>query len=330
MTSEGGKGIYTFPIPLPENPLKWLNCYVIKGENDGRNLLIDAGFNRPECREALNEGMAELGLNSENTDVFFTHLHSDHTGNAGYLEKQGFRLIMGGRDHEELHYAPKAVKAADMKKRSYLMGTPSDVIDTALSQNHALLYTSEPFHAVLVKGGNILEYGGRSLECIETPGHTPGHLCLYDREHKLIFLGDHILFDISPNIVYFPSFPGSLQAYFDSLKKIKAYSIETALPAHRTAGDKTVPERVDELLAHHQARLEETLQAVAAIPGSTVYEIAGHMTWRIRARNWDEFPAGQKWFAVSECLAHLEHLERQGHIISKQDEHGVLKFHIKV
>lgn len=329
MISEAAKGIYTFPIPLPENPLKWLNCYVVTGRDGGRNLLIDAGFNRAECREALKAGMDELGLCPENTDVFFTHMHSDHTGNAGYLEKLGFKLIMGARDYEELHYAPKSVKALDMKKRSQLMGTPSEVIDTALSQNHALLYTSEPFQAVLVKDGDILSYGGRSLECVDTPGHTPGHLCLYDREHKLMFLGDHILFDISPNIVFWPSFPHSLQAYFDSLQKLKTYPIETALPAHRTTGSKTVAERIDELLAHHRARLEETLQAVAAEPGSTVYEIAGHMTWRIRARNWDEFPAGQKWFAVSECLAHLEHLEGQGLLSSRKDEHGVLKFYRK-
>ena len=46
--------IYTFPIVLPNNPLKWLNCYVVR--SDGRNLLIDTGFNRPECREALLDG----------------------------------------------------------------------------------------------------------------------------------------------------------------------------------------------------------------------------------------------------------------------------------
>lgn len=53
------ENVYTFKIVLPNNPLKWLNCYVIKGN---KNLLIDTGFNRPECREALLDGMRELDL----------------------------------------------------------------------------------------------------------------------------------------------------------------------------------------------------------------------------------------------------------------------------
>ena len=89
--------IYAFPIVLPNNPLKWLNCYVVS--SGGRNLLIDTGFNRPECREALLGGMRQLGLTADNTDIFLTHLHSDHTGNAAYLAGEGFSVMMGRTDH---------------------------------------------------------------------------------------------------------------------------------------------------------------------------------------------------------------------------------------
>ncbi len=90
--------IYAFPIVLPNNPLKWLNCcYVVS--SGGRNLLIDTGFNRPECREALLGGMRQLGLTADYTDIFLTHLHSDHTGNAAYLAGEGFNILMGRTDH---------------------------------------------------------------------------------------------------------------------------------------------------------------------------------------------------------------------------------------
>ncbi len=56
------EGLWIFPIALPDNPLKWLNCYVIKGNNSGRNLLIDTGFNLPECQNDLKEGMVALGV----------------------------------------------------------------------------------------------------------------------------------------------------------------------------------------------------------------------------------------------------------------------------
>ena len=67
--------IYKKVVPLPNNPLREINAYLITGE---KNLLIDTGFNRPECEEALRSAFTELGITS--TDLFITHLHSDHCG----------------------------------------------------------------------------------------------------------------------------------------------------------------------------------------------------------------------------------------------------------
>lgn len=86
------EGLWTFPIVFPDNPLKWLNCYVIKGEKGERNLLIDTGFRQPECRDAPVSGMNALGIHAEDTDVFLTHLHSDHLGNAAFLQQLGSRI----------------------------------------------------------------------------------------------------------------------------------------------------------------------------------------------------------------------------------------------
>ena len=82
--------IYTIPVPLPGNPLKCLNSYVIK---DGkRSLVIDTGFRMPECREALTTGLAELGIDMNKADIFLTHLHSDHTGLAPELASPSHTL----------------------------------------------------------------------------------------------------------------------------------------------------------------------------------------------------------------------------------------------
>ena len=61
-------GLWSFPIVLPDNPLKWLNCYVIKGHEGERSLLIDTGFDREECHAALQEGMAQLDIRPEETE----------------------------------------------------------------------------------------------------------------------------------------------------------------------------------------------------------------------------------------------------------------------
>ncbi len=69
---------YRLEIPLPQNPLKYLNSYLIKGQ--GRNLLIDTGFNQEVCKNALLDGLRTLEVSLEETDIFITHLHADHSG----------------------------------------------------------------------------------------------------------------------------------------------------------------------------------------------------------------------------------------------------------
>ena len=70
--------LYRIIIPLPNSPLKDLNSYVIKSPD--RNLIIDTGFNRNVCFEAMQEGLRDLEIDLSKTDFMLTHMHSDHTG----------------------------------------------------------------------------------------------------------------------------------------------------------------------------------------------------------------------------------------------------------
>ena len=54
-------GIWRIGVELPQNPLRELNSYLIKGKENERDLLIDTGFRREECREALFAGLRALG-----------------------------------------------------------------------------------------------------------------------------------------------------------------------------------------------------------------------------------------------------------------------------
>ena len=83
MIEEVISGLYRVEIPLPQNPLKALNSYLIKG--DGRFLLIDTGMNRDECLSVMTSSLKRLGVDLERTGFFITHLHADHLGLAGTL-----------------------------------------------------------------------------------------------------------------------------------------------------------------------------------------------------------------------------------------------------
>ena len=72
MAEEILPNIFREEIPLPQNPLKAINSYVIK--EGGRFLMIDTGMNRPECLQAMQAYIKEIGVDLEKTDFFITHL----------------------------------------------------------------------------------------------------------------------------------------------------------------------------------------------------------------------------------------------------------------
>ncbi len=107
--------------------------------------------------------------------------------------------------------------------------------------------------------------------------------------------------------------------YLDSLRAAGTYPVTLALPGHRKEGD--YHQRIRDLTAHHHRRLDEVIQILSQTPGMNAYDITGLMRWKIRARNWDDFPPVQKFFAVGECLAHLDHLVKQGKVICDKGNH---------
>ena len=109
-----------------------------------------------------------------------------------------------------------------------------------------------------------------------------------------MFLGDHVLFDITPNITTWPGFSDPLGHYVHSLMDISIFSVRVPLPAHRGVKGSTA-ERVGTIIEHHGRRIREMLDALDASPGATPYELSGMMSWRVRGKtnSWADFPLGQ-------------------------------------
>lgn len=309
MIREVAENIYTFPISLPHNPLKVLNSYVIKGGVDSKNLLIDVGFNCPRCRSDLKKGMEAFDLTPENTDVFFTHGHADHTGNASWLKEQGYELLIGEVDHKHIFRATDSAHLDRMSRE----GVPTEVTDAMRYRSKKEWMVSDDFAATDLRDGEVLSYGGYKLRCVMTPGHSLGHMCLYDEDKQLMFTGDHVLFDITPNINVAPEGMDSLGNYMQSLEKVAHIPVKIALPGHRQIGG-DFSGRVRALYQHHMDRLQEAENIVRAHPGISAYGTAQHMTWSIVAKSWDDFPVDQKWYAYGEALSHLVYLEKLGRV----------------
>lgn len=304
--------IYKVYVPLPNNPLKNLNCYVVK--TSSKNLIIDTGFNMPECREALKEGLKDLEIDINKSEMFLTHLHSDHIGLAGSIMNEDSKIYMGEVDYNHFIGFEQTNSWKKTEERMCLEGFPSDQIDILRSTNPARAFAPTTiFNAIKMNDGDKITVGDYEFTCILTPGHTPGHMCLYLESEKLMFLGDHVLFDITPNITCWNGVNDSLGNYIESLKKIRSYEIKTALPGHRK-NDMDVYVRIDEILKHHEERLNNTLNIISKNEGLTAWEIASKMVWSMRGKDWGEFPMSQKWFAVGETIAHLDYLLLRGEI----------------
>jgi len=309
--------IYRLDIPLPNNPLRNLNCYIIK--TNEKNLIIDTGFNMPECLEAMKQGLEELEIDIYKTDMFITHMHSDHTGLVPDLMNENSTIYMSEIDYE---YVKMILENFWSKSdESYLMeGFTEEQIDYLKNTNPAKVYNpGRLFKVVTVGDQSKFKIGRYEFKCISTPGHTPGHMCLYLEKEKILFSGDHILFDISPNITRWPNVKNSLEDYLKSLKKIKKLKINTTLPAHRK-NDMNVYDRINKLIEHHNDRLKETIDILRKTPGINAYDIAGNMKWSLKGKAWDEAPLQQKWFAVGEVLAHLDYLEEEKRVFKKFEE----------
>jgi glyoxylase-like metal-dependent hydrolase (beta-lactamase superfamily II) len=314
--------LYSIAVALPGNPLKNLNSYVFKGKK--RNLLVDTGFNIPACLASLKAGIAELGLDMAKTDIFITHCHADHCGLVPEIASPAAVVYMSGVDKTIVdQYTSQGEAYWERLDRAYVgEGFPEAEMAVARGLNPARRFIpSRNFLSRDVDDGDKIALDDFLFTCVSTPGHTPGHMCLYDEKAKIMLTGDHVLFDITPNITVWEGLPDSLASYLVSLRKIAGYAVDLPLAAHRESRPH-LARRVDELLRHHQARLQDAWNIVRGGGKMNAYQVASRMKWDIRARGWDDFPLGQKRFAVGEALSHLNHLVYLGRL-DKKPEDGI-------
>ena len=313
MIEEIVPNLYRMEVPLPKSPLKWLNSYVVRSE--GRFLIIDTGFNQDECQNEMSANLRKLGVDLNRTDVFVTHFHVDHIGLVGslatdnskvYLNEREARQIKSLRDNWVGHWQ----KLLDVYVAN---GLPAEDVRMSMEGHPLLKYGLKREVAFsIAKDGDIIEVGDFHFQCISTPGHSPGHMCLYEPNKRILVSGDHILSDITPNIAYWLEMDDPLNEYLTNLEKVQALEVKIALPGHRRL-IRDLHKRIRELQEHHRDRLNEVLAALRD-GAKTGLQIAPRITWDIPFKRWEEFPPTQKWFAFGETLAHLRFLENNGKV----------------
>ncbi|HEY1419674.1 MAG TPA: MBL fold metallo-hydrolase [Candidatus Dormibacteraeota bacterium] len=298
--TEVATDVFELRLPIPfEDGL--VNVFLFA---DGKEAdLLDCGMNSAESLEAIHSAVARIGAGRIRRLVV-THIHPDHYGAAGALAGEGMADLYIHRLEVPLVH-PRYVELDHLvsEVRTYLLvnGVPEDDAEILSNSQRALsqvVKTADP--SVQLDGAETIVMGTRRLRVEWTPGHSPGHICLYDAREGLLFAGDQLLPDLSPNIGLHPqSTPDPLHEYLDGLRRLAAFRPRLVLPAHgRPFTD--AAGRVDELIAHHVRRLDQIVEIVGR-RGRSAWEVALEL-WGVRDQLYE------KRLALQEGLAHLQAL----------------------
>lgn len=260
-------------VPFQNISTNDTNCYIVKDGDE--TLVIDTGAPSDEGFAILDAALTELDVDRTRMRFFLTHLHLDHAGLVDRLALPGAKLYVSPVDFESVR-ASRAASSYDAARRAFTAEgvPPSDASGYARYAVEPRLFDASRLELVASCDGDAIEVGRYRFRVVETPGHTPGHLALYEPESRILFGGDHVLFVISPSIALFPDGADGLQAYLDSLDKVRALRCEKLFVAHGEPRD-DFDERIGWLRDHHLERLEETCGIVRDRPGLAGEEVSG-------------------------------------------------------
>jgi glyoxylase-like metal-dependent hydrolase (beta-lactamase superfamily II) len=329
--------VYRIPLPLPTDGLRAVNVYAVS--HDDGLMLIDAGWALEVSERRLVESLASIGYElGDITRICVTHAHRDHYTQAHAIRRaldrtgrsQQPRIALGWDERDSIRsIAFRAAHPADAGAFAQVgllrrAGDPqaAKALEAIVPEGLRAADWADPDD--WLRDGDRVLVGHRTLEVIATPGHTRGHVVFADDEHGLLFAGDHVLPHITPSIGYEEVLaPSPLGSYLKSLQLIRSRPDARLLPAHGPA-DATVHERVDELLAHHQIRLDASIAAVEA-GASTALEVAGRLLWTRRGTRLEDLDGFNHMMAVLETWAHLMVAAERG-LVTSRVEQGVEHF----
>jgi glyoxylase-like metal-dependent hydrolase (beta-lactamase superfamily II) len=311
-------GIHQIKVPFPKGIPGDTNAYVVEG--DEGNILIDCGWDSPEGLSAFIKGLEWDRLKLRDIQqIVVTHVHPDHYGLASKIKQLcGAKVAMHKIEAGFINsrYKDFGVLLKETEEELRQNGVPQTELpqlkDASLWMNQFVTPDSPD---VTLEDGDEISNGSVELEVLWTPGHSPGHICLYEPTKKLLFSGDHVLYDTTPHVGFHPQTGDNpLGDYISSLEKLKELEANFILPGHGPVFN-SLKLRVAEILYHHEQR-KKNIMKVLNNSLKTAYQAAEGIPWMTDQGStaFQDLAPWDRRLAVMETIAHLKLLTSEGKV----------------
>jgi glyoxylase-like metal-dependent hydrolase (beta-lactamase superfamily II) len=297
-------GVWRLRLPLPWPGVPHCNAWALAA-GDGV-VLVDTGMHEPGSEMHLHRALDQARLRIEHVRlVVCTHAHVDHCGQAPPIaERAGCEVWMHpNRAHHTASTADPERALAQRLEIARQSGVPEAPLQRWAEQRRAA-GTGQAGTLTVdreLTEGDTVETDLGEWRVIETPGHAPSHICLYQPERRLLLSGDHLLGRVS---LYFDAgyTPDPVGEFLASLDKVERLDTRLALSGHgRPFTD--VRGHIAANRALVASRLDAVRGALAEGP-STAYEIAQ----TVYGEAFNEATAN--WL-LTKTRCWLTHLERE-------------------
>jgi glyoxylase-like metal-dependent hydrolase (beta-lactamase superfamily II) len=293
-------GVSWFDLLFQGRPSR-LACGLVSGPSG--TAIVDPG--PTSTLDTLEASLAVQGQSLASvTHLVLTHIHLDHAGAAGTILRRhpGIRVVVHERGARHLIDPSKLLESATRlygEAMERLWGEVAPVPERNL---------------IVVRGGETIEAGGRSLDVAYTPGHASHHVCYFDRSSGIAFVGDTAGVCVDGGYVLPPTPPPDIdvELWLESLQTIDRWRpstlflmhfgpITSGVSAHLQAladnlqrSAALVRESLatqgtdDDRKAHYEARMMAELRAHMPEELARAYETAAgfRMSWPGLARYW--------------------------------------------
>ena len=186
------------------------HCYLLCGREMA--LLIDTGLGVANIKNAV-ENLASMPIVAA-----VTHAHWDHIGGLRHFDNVAVHEFE--KDWISGHF-PLPLQAVKNNLTKFPCDFPAD-----FDIENYQIFQGMP--QKILRDGDLLDLGGRQIQVVHTPGHSPGHCCFYEAERDYLFAGDLIYKGCL--YAFYPT--TDPQLFYDSVKRVRKLHVTRILPGH--------------------------------------------------------------------------------------------------